>query len=299
MEALPTDVLQCIFRHAEASSDVCPTALRLFFVCKRWQQCYQQDYGFWRLHRPDNTMHGCRSNPYLDHYLRLMKLYRELLSEDAIALLESFDNDGYEERNEVEPKQADGGSGEKAVKNSSMDFANNSVLKMVEHKDLWVQYEQMVEIYAYAVPDSRAMACLARHQPILEIGAATGYWAALMRAHHIQVAAFDSNSQALYLTRPMWTQVTPAQGQEVIESYAKDQWTLFLCWPPWRSPMASSLLSMFHSHGGQKVIHVGHHSCTADSAFYLLLERHWQLEEVVSIPSWPFVPDRMYVYAKK
>jgi hypothetical protein len=73
-------------------------------------------------------------------------------------------------------------------------------------------------------------------------------------------------------------------------------YALFLCWPPWRHPMASEALRAYEREGGRTVIYVGHESCTGDAAFHRRLEERWQLARTVDIPRWPFLSDRLFVY---
>merc|ERR1719359_185892 len=45
--------------------------------------------------------------------------------------------------------------------------------------------------YAYSVPTERALATLAKHAPLLEVGAGTGYWAHLLEAQGVEIVAAD------------------------------------------------------------------------------------------------------------
>lgn len=87
----------------------------------------------------------------------------------------------------------------------------------------------------------------------------------------------------------------PQHGQKRTQGGTTD-YALFLCWPPWRHPMASEALQAYEREGGRMVIYVGHESCTGDAAFHRRLEERWQLARTVDIPRWPFLSDRLFVY---
>lgn len=46
--------------------------------------------------------------------------------------------------------------------------------------------------YAWSVPTETALATLARYAPIIELGAGTGHWAALLRMRGVDVLAYDT-----------------------------------------------------------------------------------------------------------
>ena len=47
--------------------------------------------------------------------------------------------------------------------------------------DLPARRRELAALFAWAIPDAGALAMLARYAPLLECGAGTGYWAALLR----------------------------------------------------------------------------------------------------------------------
>src|SRR5260370_9456575 len=60
--------------------------------------------------------------------------------------------------------------------------------------------------------------------------------------------------------------------------------TLFLCWPPWNSDMASNSLSYYK---GSCIIYVGEWmgGCV-NPQFFLLLNMHFEAVETIAIPQW-------------
>ena len=49
-------------------------------------------------------------------------------------------------------------------------------------------------LYAYAIPDPRAIKLIANEGDVCEVGAGTGYWAHLLRESGVDVTAYDSHA---------------------------------------------------------------------------------------------------------
>lgn len=90
--------------------------------------------------------------------------------------------------------------------------------------------------FAWAVPSEDALEMLAKHGPIVEIGAGTGYWAALLASRGVDIVCYDGDppvpgainhwheEDGVYY--PVHT-----GGPEMAAKHADR--TLFLCWPPY------------------------------------------------------------------
>src|SRR5690606_9223710 len=105
--------------------------------------------------------------------------------------------------------------------------------------------ESRVYRYAWAVPDDAALRIMAKHAPIVEIGAGTGYWAALLRARGVDIVAYDKDppdggeGHPFHAARRAWTDVAVGGPEKAAEHPDR---TLFLCWPPYDDPLAADCL---------------------------------------------------------
>jgi hypothetical protein len=157
--------------------------------------------------------------------------------------------------------------------------------------------------WAWAVPNEEAIAMLVRHSPIVEIGAGTGYWARLAAQAGADIVAYDSRvGQKGRRTRrgTCWVAKCGAyfpvrRGGSYMVRYHRRR-TLFLCWPPYKSRMAEKALAGYQ---GRKVIYIGENGgCTASDEFHAMLEREWEMVDVIRIPQWHGIHDRMEVYQR-
>jgi SAM-dependent methyltransferase len=156
--------------------------------------------------------------------------------------------------------------------------------------------------YSYAVPNEAALRVLVKHSPIVELGAGTGYWAALATQVGADVIAFDIAPPVLgdernhyHKNRQLFFHV---QEGDVAKAAECPNRTLFLCWPPYSEDMAHRALL---AHAGQTVIYVGEGQggCTGDDAFHELLESSFECIETVHIPQWYGLHDWMSVWRRK
>ena len=158
---------------------------------------------------------------------------------------------------------------------------------------------------AFAVPSARALATIARHGPIVEMGSGTGFWSALLRASEVDVSCFDveppspepaAAQNEFHGDCPTFVRVqrgTPATLSEA-------RWrrhALLLCYPPPQSPMAAECLAAF---SGDVLVHVGEWlGDTGSPAFEQALARDWQLEERLPLPCWGDTADDLTVWRRR
>lgn len=160
--------------------------------------------------------------------------------------------------------------------------------------------------YAWAIPDNKSLNMIAEYGPIVEIGCGTGYWAMLLRGRGVDVIAYDEtptvgdhmnnyHSRAMGQIRATaWTGVL--KGTHEAAALHPDR-ALFLCWPPYDSPMAYDTLIAYT---GNTLIYIGEGNggCTGDDVFHHTLEDHWTETRSASIPQWDGMHDGLTVYTR-
>lgn len=158
---------------------------------------------------------------------------------------------------------------------------------------LWVEAivrEVVTPRFAWAVPSDEALARLARLGPIVEVGAGTGYWAALLRERGVDVLATDARPYVNLHCGMRWTSVRRAPAHEAAREATR---ALLLCWPP----LGFMALDALDAFGGEQVVVVGDvaREATANAAFYAALDARTFLEDRVALPSWRGVPATLEV----
>ena len=159
-----------------------------------------------------------------------------------------------------------------------------------------------IQQFSFAVPCSEVLDSLASLEPILEVGAGTGFWAHLMRMRGIDVWATDGEDES---TRNTHSQVVAGfginerlDGQVAVESYPG--LNVFMCWPPyWTDWPERTLLAM--ERGMYLAVICDRAGVAGSAQFHGILET--QFEEQVHLrvhqPNWPRIWDSFSVWRKK
>jgi hypothetical protein len=168
--------------------------------------------------------------------------------------------------------------------------------------DLSERRRELAQRFAWAIPSDDALDALARHAPLVECGAGTGYWAALLQAKGVEAVAYDLHptgsgaANAFHRGRTRrWTQVSRATAIEAARRHPDR--SLLLCWPPFDDDAAS--YAPLRAYGGDVVIHIGEPEGASGSVrFHRELGLNWILVEEVELPRWPGLRDRLAVYRR-
>lgn len=166
---------------------------------------------------------------------------------------------------------------------------------------------EFVTRYAWGIPSDEAIDLLASLAPIVEVGAGGGYWAMLLRDRGADVVAYDADPgtqpapyAARMIPRRLWTDVGVAEA--AVAGRHPDR-SLFLCWPPYDTPMAHDALKAYLGAGGETVVYVGEGQggCNATDPFFELLEERMVEDEDLRawIPRWPGMHDHLTVYRRR
>jgi len=164
--------------------------------------------------------------------------------------------------------------------------------------DLSSRRRELVQLFAWAIPTEEALAAVAPFGPLVECGAGTGYWSALLQVRGADVVATDpvpaGTDESEFHREPVrpWTEVARLDAVAAVRAH-RDR-TLLLCWPPYDDDAAS--YDPLSAYDGDVVIHVGETDGASGSVrFRRELALNWTLEEAVDLPSWPWLEDRVHV----
>lgn len=164
--------------------------------------------------------------------------------------------------------------------------------------------DQMVREFSWAIASPDALDFVAEHAPpagLVEIGAGTGYWAYLLSQRGVSVRAYDTHPPSQDRQENHWhgntSQWHPVRRSSSYVAKKHPQRALFLCWPPYNTPMASLALSFYQQAGGTRLIYIGESEsgCTGDQDFHQMLDG-LELAASHAVPQWSGVHDWIQVY---
>jgi len=151
--------------------------------------------------------------------------------------------------------------------------------------DLPARRRELAARYAWAIPDEAALAELVALGPLVEAGAGTGYWAALIGARGGDVVAYD-----LAPGERTWTEVR--SGDSVASVRAHPDRTLFLCWPPFDTDAGYRAIRAYR---GDVLAYAGDARATGTPRMHQELALNWTPEATMALPTWPGVADRLVI----
>jgi len=175
--------------------------------------------------------------------------------------------------------------------------------------DLPARRRELAAVFSWAIPDSPALGVLARHGPLVECGAGTGYWAALLHAGGADVLATDITRPGPRWAGPEidepakfhgghrpWTDLHPVDAVAAVRAHPGR--TLFLCWPPFDDDDAS--YSALRGYGGNVLLYIGDgpDGATGTVRLHRELAFNWTPVEQCALPNWPGLRDRVVVYRR-
>ena len=170
------------------------------------------------------------------------------------------------------------------------DFAEVASLYPDRHR----RRNDLCAKYAWAIPNEAALREIARHGPIIEIGAGGGYWARLLRQMGVAILPFDNRSSHQEVSAKQWVSVK--RGDDRQAALHSDH-SLFLCWPPYDTDMAERAIRQYC---GSTVLYVGEkYGCTGTEACEDLLCEEWGEVAAVTIPQWPAIHDCLRTFTRK
>jgi hypothetical protein len=160
--------------------------------------------------------------------------------------------------------------------------------------DLPSRRRELAAVFSWAIPDKAALTVLARCGPLLECGAGTGYWAALLRDRGCDVLATDLSLSAA--ARRPWTEVLALDAVGAVRAHPGR--VLFLCWPPFDDDGAC--YAALRAYRGGVLVHVGDAPAgvAGTARFHRELALNWAPAEQAALPNWPGLRDKLTVYAR-
>jgi hypothetical protein len=182
--------------------------------------------------------------------------------------------------------------------------------------DLPSRRRELAAIFSWAIPSQAAVSLLARYGPLLECGAGTGYWAALLREAAADVLACDlrppspgtgpgdylpsgspdSEDNPYHFGHRPWTEVLAMDAVDATRAHPGR--VLFLCWPPFAQDRASYTALRAYQEPVLLYIGDGPGGPTGTVRFHQELALNWTPAEQMSLPNWPGLRDRVVVYRR-
>ena len=158
--------------------------------------------------------------------------------------------------------------------------------------------DEFIRRFGFAVLTPEAVEAIRPHNPILEVGAGSGYWAWELQQAGVDVVATDPGTGRYRCVGgdgwSSWTSIKKITALRAIRRHPTR--TLLTVWPD----LADWPVKALRAYRGKRVIYVGEfNGATADQAFHDLLERDFEEERIVTLPVFYGLHDRLMIYRRR
>jgi hypothetical protein len=162
-----------------------------------------------------------------------------------------------------------------------------------ESYKMWKYRESFCANFSYAIPCLEALEIIKKYQPILEVGAGSGFWSSLLSRIGCDVIATDTKE---WKFDGKHFDVFEMDSVSAVKQFPDR--TILTCWPSYSERWAYDFLKIVDK---QTVIYIGESDggCTACNRFHRLLNDSFELIEGYHIPQWYGMHDYLMVYRKK
>lgn len=141
--------------------------------------------------------------------------------------------------------------------------------------------KKLVEEYSWAIPNKKSINYLSNYNNLVEVGAGSGYWAYLINKNEGDCSPYDKTNINGYC------EVKNYNGDIEINN-------LLLCWPPSKNKLAYNITK---NKKPKNIVFIGLKTdVTGSKEFHKYIKNNYREINVIDIPSWPRVDDKLYSY---
>jgi len=180
--------------------------------------------------------------------------------------------------------------------NRDTDLSNHFEKRLERSIKLMTLRNEWITTFGFAIPCAELMTALKNMQPIIEIGAGTGYMTALARMHNIIIIGSDlytgKRKYGFIIGRYDHDQMC-ISGKTAVRKF-RDR-TVFCAWPSLKETWFRQALRAMSI--GQRLIVIREDACAEETAWEYI-NKCFKHEAEINIPSWPHMNDYAGVYRK-
>lgn len=157
---------------------------------------------------------------------------------------------------------------------------------------------EFIKEFSFAVPCAEAINAITRYSHnLLEVGAGTGYWSALLSTIVPNILACDFMENDYGQTFGVYHTVIKAKAEGFIRQHPDHD--VLMCWPNYRDVWSSLALRAMASGRIVFFISEGPGGCVGNDNTFRRLERDFDELERVRIPQWSGMHDYLSIHRKK
>lgn len=180
-------------------------------------------------------------------------------------------------------------------------YTQQSIQMLLHEHQHPIFRQEIVREYGHGIPSRMTIATLAAGNPMVEVGAGTGYWAKLIS---------QRNKAMIYPTDELgngevneWFQqigkhhpVEKLDGVEAVRKYPNCD--VLMVWPTQRNDVAAHAAAEMQVDRKLFVVHHGLGGITGTARLFHVLRTDFEQVDEITLPRYPWLNDRFLVYKK-
>ncbi len=164
------------------------------------------------------------------------------------------------------------------------------------HFGLLSKRDRVISEFGFALPSHEAIEALARLSPLLEIGAGSGYWAALIRRYGGDVVATDLDRTIYPFRLSRHGPVRRIEGRRAVRLH-RDR-NVLMVWPCYGRPWAYQVAREMAPGLILALVSEGPGGCVGCDNLFEYLDTNFQGITSITIPVWRGIHDRLTLHRK-
>ncbi|HZZ31751.1 MAG TPA: hypothetical protein VFE10_07120, partial [Phenylobacterium sp.] len=159
--------------------------------------------------------------------------------------------------------------------------------------------QAFVRQWGFSLPCREAVTALRGFGPILEVGAGTGFWTAVMRAagHHMIATDLAAGLSPYGFCVSRHAEVEQLSAVDAVRKYPDRD--LFCSWPSENEPWAAEAVGELRSGRKLALILDDRGTITGDDNLRRVLAEQCRALEMIEIPRFPGLHDRMRLFERR
>ena len=169
-----------------------------------------------------------------------------------------------------------------------------------EKGDTWIVRRAFVANWGFSIPCAEAINVLHSLSPLVELGAGSGYWTALMRAAGADMVATDKVSEGspgYQLTAGLHCQIEPLCGLSAVRAYPARN--VFCSWPSEGDDWCAEAAAAMQRGRYLGLISKGRGGNVGSDALFDLLDKEFSPKGHIAIPQFPGSADGLTFYQRR
>ena len=149
---------------------------------------------------------------------------------------------------------------------------------------------KMCEIFSFSIPSLEALQTITEFQPILEVGAGSGFWAALLIKNNCDIIATTIDDK----NHPFPKKFTEIEYLRAIDAIKKYPDRTVLCSWPSIDTWPEEILPYIK----KRLILIGEEEITATDKFHEIIYNEFKEIKDCKLPRWLMIKDHLTVYER-